>query len=91
MEYCSVVWYDNLSQAQSNAIERLHIVAIKIILGRDCPYKGDGHFDYIKALIICNLDYLFSRREKRALDLGKKLFPVNPAISQEPGTVSFSK
>ena len=64
MEYCSVVWYDNLSQAQSNAIERLHIVAIKIILGRDCPYKGDGHFDYIKAVIICNLDYLFSRIER---------------------------
>ena len=58
MEYCSVVWHDNLTQAQSNAIERLQIVALKIILGSDCPLKDDGHFDYTKALIICKLDSL---------------------------------
>ena len=37
MEYCSVVWHDNLTQAQSNAIERLQIVALKIILGNEPP------------------------------------------------------
>ena len=56
MEYCSVVWHDNLTKAQSNAIERLQMVALKIILGKDCPRKEDGHFDYVKALIICKLD-----------------------------------
>ena len=96
VEYCSVVWHDNLTQAQSNAIERLQIVALKIILGSDCPLKDDGHFDYSNALIICKIDSLFSRREKRALDFGKKclknstlkkLFPANPAISQDPHPV----
>ena len=49
MEYCSVVRHDNLTQAQSNAIERLQMVALKIILGSDCPLKEDGNF----ALVFC--------------------------------------
>ena len=96
MEYCSVVWHNNLTQAQTSAIERLQIVALKIILGSDCPRKEDGHFDYFRALSICKLDSLFSRREKRVLDFGKKsikhptlkkLFPINPAISNDPHPV----
>ena len=96
MEYCSVVWHDNLTQAQSNAIERLQIVALKIILGNDWPRKEDGHFDYTRALTMCNLSTLFSRREKRALDFGKKcikhhtlkkLFPLNPAVFNDPHPV----
>jgi hypothetical protein len=39
MEYCSVMWHDNLTQAQSNALERLQIVSLKIILGSDCQLK----------------------------------------------------
>ena len=93
IEYCSVVWHDNITKAQSDAIERLQIVAIKIILGNDCPKKEDGHFDYPTALITCQLESLFSRREKRALDFGKKcvkhhslkrLFPTNPAVFNDP-------
>ena len=72
MEYCSVVWHDNLTQAQTNAIERLQIVALKIILGSDCPRYEDGHFNYNEALTICKLDSLFSRREKQVLDFGEK-------------------
>ena len=96
MEYCSVVWHDNLTQAQTNAIERLQIVALKIILGSDCPRLEDGHFNYNEALTICKLDSLFSRREKQVLDFGrksikhptlKKLFPINPVISNDPHTV----
>ena len=95
MEYCSVVWHNNLTQAQSNAIERLQKVSLKIILGRDCPRKEDGHFDYQNALLICNLKTLFSRRQNRIIDFGKKcikhpslssMFPLNPAISN-PHTV----
>ena len=86
-EYCSVVWHANLTQAQTNTIERLQVVSLKIILGRDCPIKEDGHFDYVEAMIICQLEPLFLRRQRRMLDFGKKclkhkslnrLFPLNP-------------
>ena len=100
MEYCSVAWHDNLTQAQKNAIERLQVEALKIILGSDCPRKEDGHVDYIKALSICNLKSLFSRREKKTLDFGIKcikhptleqLFPTNTAVSEDPQHVSRVK
>ena len=93
MEYCSVVWHDNLTQAQRNSIERLQVVALKIILGTDCPRKEDGHFDYDRALVFCNLKSLFARREKRTLDFSKKcikhpklrrIFPENPRILDDP-------
>ena len=93
MEYCSVVWHDNITEAQKKSIERLQIVALKIILGNDCPRKDDGHFDYDRALVLCNLRSLFDRREKRALDFGKKcikhtslkrIFPENPRILDDP-------
>ena len=96
MEYCSVVWHDNLTKAQSHAIERLQMVALKIILGKECPRKEDGHFDYVKALNICQLDSIFSRREKRAMDFGKKsikhpslkrLFPINQTVTTDPHCV----
>ena len=51
-----------MTQAQSNGIERLRIVGIKIILGNDCPKKADGHFDYEAALSLCQLDSLILRR-----------------------------
>ena len=65
VEYCSIVWHDNLTQAQRNSIERLQVVALKIIPGTDCPRKEDGHFDYERALVICNLKSLFNKREKK--------------------------
>ena len=92
-EYCCVVWHDNLTQSQSRAIERLQVVSLKIILGNDCPRKEDGHFDYEKALTLCQLNSLFSRREKRTITFGKKcvkhktmknIFPLNSAIFEEP-------
>ena len=72
------------------------MVSLKIILGRDCPFKEDGHFDYNRALAMCNLKSLFSRREKKTLDFGikcikhptlKKLFPLNPALLEDPHPV----
>ena len=105
MEYSSVVWHDNITQAQKNSIERLQIVALKIILGNDCPRKDDGHFDYDRALVLCNLKSLFARREKRILEFGKKcikhpslkrIFPENPRIqhmlrSREPFKVNYAR
>jgi hypothetical protein len=91
-EYCSVAWHDSLTQEQTNSIERLQIVALKIILGADCPRKLDGHFDYPEALILCNLKSLFDRRETRTLTFGKKcishptlkrIFPRNEATIED--------
>ena len=93
MEYCSVVWHDNLTQAQGHSIERLQIVALKIILGADSPRRDDGHFDYHRALVICNLSSLFDRREKRTLVFAKKcikhptlkkIFPENTRTLNDP-------
>ena len=90
-EFCSVAWHDNLSIDQQKSIERLQIVSLKVILGKKCPRKEDGHFDYSEALRICKLSSLFSRREKRMTDFGKKcikhpslkkLFSLNHAMSE---------
>lgn len=95
-EYCSVAWHDSLTQEQTNAVERLQIVALKIILWADCPRKPDGHFDYPEALKLCNLKSLFSRRETRMLVFGKKsiahpslkrLFPRNEADLEDQPTL----
>ena len=95
-EYCSVVWHSNLTQAQSKAIERLQICGLKIILGKDCPRKEDGHMDYAAALNLCQLDSLFLRRNNRMISFGKKcikhpslnrLFPINPTIHEDPHQV----
>ena len=64
-EYCSVVWHSNLTQAQSKAIERLQICGLKIILGKDCPRKEDGHMDYAAALNLCQLDSLFFKKKQQ--------------------------
>ena len=91
-EYCSVAWHDSLTQVQTKAIERLQIVALKIILGGDSPRKPDGHFDYFEALKLCNLKSLFDRREARTLSFGKKsskhpslkrLFPLHEDVLED--------
>ena len=72
------------------------MVELNIILGNDCPRKEYGHFDYVKALTLCKLDSIFSRREKRAIDFGKKcvkhptlkrLFPINQTVYDDPHSV----
>ena len=83
MEYCSVVWHDNLTQAQRD-FKRLQNVSIKIVLRSDYPMRDDGNFDYERA--IWNLTYLFFRRDTKTFDFGitcikhqtlKKHFPFN--------------
>ena len=68
-EYCSVAWYDSLTQQQHEAIESLQVVAIKI-LDNHSPIKADKHFDYDEALKQSNLSLLFSRRENGMLVFG---------------------
>ena len=95
-EYCSVVWHQNLTQAQSNSIMRLQVVTLKLILSKDCPRKEDGHCDYGRVLILCKLDSLLDRQKKRMLNFGKKcrnhpslsrLFPLNAAINDDPHNI----
>ena len=77
-------------------IEGLQVVALKIILGRDCPFREDGHFDYEEALKIGQLSPLVLRRQNQMLDFGRKcvkhkslnrLFPLNPVILEDPHNV----
>ena len=83
-------------QQQSNTIERIQVVVLKIILGKDCPRKEDGHCDYPQVLRICKLDSLFNRQKDRMLNFGKKcikhtslsrLFPINAAFNLDPHNV----
>ena len=50
VEFSSVAWHDGITLAQKNAIERLQIVNLKVIFGKDYPRQKDGHFDYEAAL-----------------------------------------
>ena len=86
----------NLTQVQTKSIERLQVVGVKIILGKDCPIKENGHFDYEEALRICSLDSLFSRRQKGMFQFGKKCvkhpslnrhFPLIQAVLEDPHNV----
>ena len=54
-EFSNVAWHDSITLAQKNAIERLQIVSLKVIMGKDYPRKQDGHFDYKAALSKYNL------------------------------------
>ena len=85
LEYCSVVWHSTLTAEQSNSIENVQKLCMKIILGPD--YKG-----YVNSLEKCGLETLESRREAKCLKFGlkcllhpihSKLFPVNPHILSE--------
>ena len=67
-----------------------------LVLGSECPRKDDGHFDYEKALSLCGLKSLFSRREDRTVTFWKKcikhpslnnMFPLNNAIVVDPNIV----
>ena len=65
LEYCAVVWHSTLTVEQSNDIERVQKLSLKIIMGAD--YK-----DYEHALEIVGLDKLSERREARCLKFGLK-------------------
>ena len=56
LKYCSTVWHSTLTTDQSNNLERVQKLCLKIILG-DC-YDG-----YDNALEACGLENLSKRRE----------------------------
>ena len=82
LEYCSVVWHSTLTGEQSQDIEKVQKLCLKIILGEH--YSG-----YEEALEYCDLDSLSVRREEKCLKFGLKsllhpvharMFPVNPHV-----------
>ena len=82
LEYCSVVWHSTLTGDQSNTIERVQKLCLKVILGQE-------YENYDSALEVCGLESLSSRREEKCLKYGLKSllhpvhckkFPVNPHV-----------
>ena len=83
LEYCSVVWHSTLTVQQSDDIENVQKLCLKVILGS--AYTG-----YDNALQMFSLERLTVRREARCLKYGLKSlihpvhcnqFPVNPSPS----------
>ena len=81
-EYCSVVFHSRLTKYESDKLERIQKVSLKIIL-------SDMYIDYDTALEKSGLEKLNIRREKRCLDFSLKcikhqknsrLFPRNSRI-----------
>ena len=79
VEYCSIVFHSGLTIEQTNDLERIQKVCLKIIL-------GDNFVNYSAALEMTGLDTLHIRREKRVLNFSlkclkhpvhKNLFPLN--------------
>ena len=78
-EYCSVAFHSSLTIEQSNKLERIQKVCLRVIL-------GEMYVSYVGALEMCVLETLFSRRAKRCLNFSHKsvkhqrnsrLFPLN--------------
>ena len=83
LEYCSTVWHSTLTVDQSNSIENVQKVCLKVILGKD-------YNRYEQALHTCGLEKLWDRRERRCLNFALKslthpihhsMFPVNPQLN----------
>jgi hypothetical protein len=86
LEYCSVVWHSTLTVEQSQNLESVQKLCLKVIL-------GDEYSGYDNALESCGLVRLSERREDKCLKFGLKsllhpvhaqMFPVNPHILTNP-------
>ena len=71
-EYCSVLFHPSLTQEQSEAIEKIQAVCLRVIL-------GDNYVSYVAATEMCGLEFLSTRREKRCLTFSQKAIdhPLN--------------
>ena len=84
-EYCSVVFHSRLTVEDSDSLERIQKVCLRIIL-------GDNYVDYSAALEMTGLTTLHQRREDRCLSfalkslkhpVNKKMFPLNLETGQD--------
>ena len=78
-EYCAVLFHSSLTQEQSDSIENIQAVCLRVIL-------GDNYVSYAAATEMCGLYFLSTRREKRCLSFSlksidhpqnKRMFPLN--------------
>ena len=78
-EYCSVAFHSSLTVEQSNRIERIQKICLRVIL-------NDMYINYQAALEMTGLHTLFDRRVQRCLtfslrsikhDRNSKMFPLN--------------
>ena len=85
-EYCCVAFHSSLTNEQSDSIERIQKVCLKVIL-------GDNFIDYEAALEMTGLKTLFQRREERCLNFSlkslkhpvhKRMFPHTTMILGKP-------
>ena len=100
LEYCSVVFHASLTQEQTDMIERVQKVCLRVLL-------SDKYTDYSSALLHFNITSLFDRRQKRVLDFSyralkhpqhKQLFPISDKFTnsvhnirnQEKFSVNFA-
>ena len=79
LEYCSVVWHSSLTVDQTNDVENVQRVCLRVIL-------GDDYDDYPGSLVKTGLDLLKNRRQQKCLTFGlkciqhpkhRKMFPMN--------------
>ena len=88
-EYCSVAFHSSLTVEQSDKIERIQKVCVRVIL-------GEMYIDYHSALEMCGLDTLSSRQCSRH-PRNSRLFPLNDNIADlasrksEKYLVNFAK
>ena len=85
-EYCCVAFNSSLTAEQSNCLETIQKVCLRVIL-------GDNYVHYNAALEMTGLKTLYMRREERCLSFSlkcrkhpvhKKLFPVNSSVHGNP-------
>ena len=86
LEYCAVVFHSSLTDKQSNMIERVQKICLKIIL-------YPKYENYELALKSCNLTNLKVRREHRVLAFSRKalnhpkhksMFPISESFLKNP-------
>ena len=93
VEYCCVVWHNSITEEESNHIERVQKVALRIILKED--YTG-----YSSALELSGLQTLKHRRTQLSLNFAKKciksdtssdLFPLKvQTVNTRPNKIRCS-
>ena len=93
LEFNSCVWHYNLTNAQSDDIERVQKTALKIILNKD-------YNSYEESLHVLKLDTLSDRRKELCQNFAtnslkhekfKNMFPLNNQTAKEKYKVDFAR
>ena len=83
VEYCSVAFHSSLTQKQSNKLEKIQKVCLKVIYGED-------YTDYESAMRLSGLQTLSDRRLKRCLDFSLKCFHQTQVTMIESGHLNLT-